>query len=82
MYTVLWKQSALDQLTELWLVAANRAEINAAVEEIDRALSTDPQHVGESRTTTIRVIFCQPLGAFFEIVDDDRKVNVLRVWTF
>jgi hypothetical protein len=82
MYTVLWKKTALDQLTELWLAAPNRAEINAAVEEIDRLLSADPHHAGKSRTATIRVIFCQPLGAFFEIVDDDRKVNVLRVWTF
>lgn len=82
MYTVLWKQTAQDRLTELWLAAPNRAEINASVEEIDHLLSVDPHNAGESRTEAIRVIFCPPIGAFFEIVDDDRKVNVLRVWTF
>ncbi len=82
MYTVLWKQAALNQLTELWLVAPNRADVNAAVEGIDRILSADPHHAGVSRSDSVRVIFCQPLGVFFEIFDDDRKVNVLSVWTF
>ena len=82
MYTVRWKRTALDQLTELWLDAADRKRINAAVDEIDRLLAADPHEAGESRSDEIRILFCQPLGAFFEVDDGKREVQVLRVWSF
>ena len=82
MYTVRWKRTALDKLTELWLDATDRVAINNAVEEIDRLLASNPHEAGESRSGDIRVLFCQPLGAFFEIDDARNVVHVLRVWTF
>jgi mRNA-degrading endonuclease RelE of RelBE toxin-antitoxin system len=82
MYSVRWKRSALDQLTELWLDAENRAELNSAVDELDRLLGSSPHEVGESRTDVIRVAFCPPLGVFFYIDDANDVVEVLRVWTF
>jgi hypothetical protein len=82
MYTVRRNRTALDRLTELWIEASDRAEINTAVEEIDRLLAANPHEAGESRSESIRVVFCQPLGAFFEIDDGSNVVQVLRVWTF
>jgi hypothetical protein len=60
MYTVRWKRTALDHLTELWLQSENRAEINDAVEQIDRLLSRQPVDCSESRSEAIRVLFCKP----------------------
>jgi mRNA-degrading endonuclease RelE of RelBE toxin-antitoxin system len=82
MYTVRWKRTALDLLTELWLQSDNRSQINDAVEEIDRLLASNPHDCGESRSESIRVMFCAPLGVFFSIDDTSNSVDVLRVWTF
>jgi plasmid stabilization system protein ParE len=82
MYTVRWKQSALDRLAELWLDAADRDAVNAAVLEIDRSLASNPNEAGESRSENVRVIFCQPIGCFFFIDESRDVVEVLRVWTF
>jgi hypothetical protein len=82
MYTVRWKRTALDTLTELWLQSGNRSEINNAVEEIDRLLARQPYDCGESRSESFRVLFCKPLGVFFTVDDAANTVDVLRVWTF
>ena len=74
MYTVRWKRSALDRLTEIWLNASDRAAINSAVEEIDRNLQLNPHDAGESRSEHVRIIFSQPIGAFFYI-DDCAKLS-------
>ena len=82
MYTVRWKRTALDQLTEIWLNASDRAVINSAVDEIDQLLSLRPNETGESRTEELRVYFCSPVGVFFEIDEASDTVHVLRIWTF
>jgi len=82
MYSVRWKRTALDLLTELWLESANRSKINEAVEEIDRLLARQPYDCSESRSESIRVLFCKPLGVFFTIDDESESVDILRIWTF
>jgi hypothetical protein len=82
MYTVRWKRTALDLLTEPWLQSGNRSEINDAVDEIDRLLARQPYDCSEWRTESIRVLFCKPLGVFFTLDGTANTVDVLRVWTF
>ncbi|MCI0331849.1 MAG: type II toxin-antitoxin system RelE/ParE family toxin [Planctomycetes bacterium] len=82
MYTVRWKRTALDLLTELWIQSDNRSEINDAVDEIDRLLARQPYDCSESRSESIRVLFCKPLGVFFAVDDASSTIDVLRVWTF
>jgi mRNA-degrading endonuclease RelE of RelBE toxin-antitoxin system len=81
-YTVRWKRSALDRLTELWLDASDRASITAAVDEIDQLLGVDPHRAGESRSEYTRVLFVPPIGVFFDVNDATNVVEVLKVWTF
>lgn len=82
MYTVRRKRTALDLLAEFWLKSDDRTAKNAAVEEIDRLLARQPYECSESRSESIRALFCKPLGAFFAVDESMMAVAVLRVWTF
>jgi hypothetical protein len=59
MYTVRWKRTALDKLTELWLDATDRTAINNAVEEIDRLLASNPHEARLCRVKVARLA-CPP----------------------
>ena len=81
-YSVVWTVFALDQLAEVWTGATDRNAVTAASHRLDRLLGRDPRNQGESRETdTDRTMFDSPLGVDFEIVEDDKKVRVLRVWS-
>jgi hypothetical protein len=84
MFRVEWLQSALDELTLLWLQAgaAVRQAMTAAVHAIDRQLQTDPENQGESRSGGQRVLFVPPLGVLFEVDAAQRVVTILHVWRF
>ncbi len=82
MYEVHWKRTARDRVTELWLIASDRTEVTAAVDEIDRLLASNPHEAGESRSELTRVLFVPPLGAFFEIEEPAHAVQDLRFWSF
>jgi hypothetical protein len=82
MFRVEWFQSALDQLTVLWLQAdqALRQAITQATHRIDQLLQSDPHNAGESRPGGRRILFESPLGILFRV--DANNVTVLRVWQF
>ena len=81
-YTVVWTVSALGQLAGVWTASADRTAVTAASHRLDVALGRDPRSQGESRgADTDRTAFEPPLGVDFEIIEDDRKVRVLRVWS-
>ena len=48
-YTVVWIPKAQDDLTAIWLNAADRATISKAANSLDRELTQNPAAVGESR---------------------------------
>jgi mRNA-degrading endonuclease RelE of RelBE toxin-antitoxin system len=79
-YTVLWRQTATDQLAEIWLEASDRAHVTQVVEAIDTLLATDPlgdltRELAEGlRTTTVL-----PLRVIYEVHDVDRIVDVATV---
>jgi hypothetical protein len=79
-FTVAWVADAVDEIAEIWLVAPDRDRVTAAASRIDQLLRQDPQTHGESRDSNVRILFEDPLGVDFEIVEDDRIVFVLSVW--
>jgi hypothetical protein len=83
MYTVRWKRSARDELTDLWLQAdpATRQAITRASHQVDQRLAHDPDTVGESRPNGRRIFFCRPLGLVFRVDAQARAVYVLHVWS-
>lgn len=81
MYEVRWKRLARNQLAELWLGTGDRDAITEAVAEVDRLLAARPHTAGESRPDSRRIVFARPLVALYQIVEDDRRVEVLAVWS-
>ncbi|HBI44378.1 MAG TPA: hypothetical protein DDY78_16225 [Planctomycetales bacterium] len=84
MFRVRWEKSALDELTSLWLKSesALRHMINAAVNQIEQLLRTNPLRRGESRGEGRRILFAAPLGITFRVEKDRRTVSVSRVWLY
>ncbi len=81
-YTVLWSEIAEEELADIWLNASDPEVITQASHLIDRQLRRDPDQVGESRPNNRRILLVSPLGVSFQVIEDDRKVEVLHVWSF
>jgi hypothetical protein len=84
MFRVRWQESALNELTTLWMGANSilRQGITAASNQTDQRLQTDPLGEGESRPERRRILFNPPLGITFRVEEDEQTVSVLRVWLF
>jgi len=78
-YTVVWVDSAQNELAELWTDGPDRDAITAAAHAIDQELAIDPQNKGGELSEGLRAIFLPPLRALFTVREDDRIVEVLRV---
>jgi hypothetical protein len=76
-YDVDW-DAVEDDLANVWMTAADRAAVTAAVHRIDRQLQRDPSACGESRGRTNRLVFDGPVGVLFR-VDAPNRVVVLAV---
>ena len=81
-YRVVWPKETLDELAAAWLAAADRDAVTAASHEIDQALGQDPYACGFRRNSSVnRTLVDYPLGVEYEIIEDDKKVHVVRVWS-
>jgi plasmid stabilization system protein ParE len=78
-FTVTYKPSAEHELADIWINASDRQAVAAAANRIDQLLRTNPHQQGEARDENIRVLVERPLAVQFEIHDEDRWVEVLRV---
>jgi hypothetical protein len=79
-FTVLWAQTATDQLADIWLESTDRAAVNSAVEAIDSLLSSDPlgeltSELGEG----LRTVTIASLRIIYPVREDDRAVDVATV---
>jgi hypothetical protein len=81
-YTVVWLPGAEQELADLWLDSAERADVTDASNRIDRLLRDDPERWGESREDDQRVLFVAPLGVLFRVKPPDCLVEVIHVWRF
>ncbi|MFN4258248.1 MAG: hypothetical protein ACK4RK_03065 [Gemmataceae bacterium] len=82
MFQIDWTQSALDELTVLWLTGDSqlRQLITEATHLIDQELQANPHEQGESRGGEERIFFVYPLGVQFIILHQPPSVRVLHVW--
>lgn len=79
-WMVVWIRSAKLRLAELWIAAADRAEVTRAADAIDAMLRKDPLNVGESRQGERRVLIEPPLAVYYDVSIPDRRVFVRAVW--
>lgn len=80
-FTVVWKPQAERNLADLWIQAADRAALTQGVDSLELRLRANPGQVGESRVDfKSRISLEPPLGIAFRIHEQDRIVEVLRVW--
>ena len=78
-YAVIWLKSTLDTLAAFWISCADRNAVTSAVEEIDRLLGDDPGSRGEEYYGD-RLLVATPFSVTFQVLEDDRVVEVLDVW--
>jgi hypothetical protein len=56
--------------------------VTAASHWLEQELGRRPLELGESRgTSVVRIAYHSPLGIEYEVVEDDKKVRVFRVWS-
>ncbi|HEV3438798.1 MAG TPA: hypothetical protein VG122_15640 [Gemmata sp.] len=81
-YTVTWTPDAEQALAAIWLAAPDRNAITTASHRLDQDLANDPFARGVRRNASVnRTATELPLGIDYEIIEDDKKVRVLRVWS-
>jgi hypothetical protein len=81
-YITFWTSEAEAGLADAWLHATDRSAVNVASHLIDQALAGHPLRFVTPRIySVIRMAYEPPLGVEFEIIEDDKKVRVLRVWS-
>ncbi|MSQ95592.1 MAG: hypothetical protein EXR98_13675 [Gemmataceae bacterium] len=82
MYKVDWAESAMHELTRLWLQANAelRKTITAATHTIDTDLRDHPNESGESRDHGNRIYFASPLCVTFRVEESSKTSVVTTVW--
>ena len=80
-YVVLWPKGAMDDLTQIWLGSQLRDQVTTASAEIDQQLKSQPLRIGQPMQSSVqRRYLCPPLGVFYEVIEDDKRVIVLAVF--
>jgi hypothetical protein len=77
-YTVLWKPSALQRLTEIWLAASDRDEVNRAVSDIEHHLAHQAS-AGAPYLVGTKIIVAPPLAVVYEVDHGDCKATIVRI---
>jgi hypothetical protein len=79
LYTVVVELQAMDELTEIWLEAADPAAVEEASNNLDVMLATDPLRHG-IQSGSNRIVFVPPLGVVFLVQPDDRLVIIKQYY--
>lgn len=79
-FRVVWETQAENQLANLWMAAADRDAVTSSANEIDEILANQGMMAGESRSDAVRILFCLPLGCYFQFREVDQTMLVAKVW--
>lgn len=78
-FTVTWHPTVLNELTEIWLQAPDKAAVTLATHVIDQELAENPQTKGENFYGD-RIFVADPIAVTFTVNEVDQTVQVLQVW--
>ena len=76
-FTVVWSQSALDELAALWMQAGDRNSLSEAVADVDVLLSREPARRGHPLHEGILAMSYGNLRFLSTIREQDLLVDVL-----
>jgi hypothetical protein len=76
-FTVMWRQQAIEELARVWMATADRQRLSDAVSRIDAALRLNPEVKGVDFYGD-RLLVVAPLAVVFMIREEDRIVEVLQ----
>lgn len=77
-YTVVWRETALQQLARIWMLSVDREAVNRDVDTVDAELGEDPEQKGGDYFGD-RYLTLATMWALYRIYPDDRTVHVLQV---
>ena len=80
-YSGIWEPAEND-LASTWIAATDRTAVTQASHRLDMALVRHPFALGLPRNSSVnRTAVDLPLGIDYEIIEDDKTVRVVRVWS-
>jgi hypothetical protein len=84
MYTVIWRDAALDALADAFVAAdlLMRGRIERAVTRLNKQLAADPEDIGESRGGKRRIAFEAPCGIRYMVDTSNLTARVTHFWTY
>ena len=77
-FTVVWRETALQQLARVWLEATDREAVNQEVDQIDLELRDDPDQKGDDYYGD-RYLLLPIMWALYTVRPDDRTATVLQI---
>jgi len=78
-YTVVWDDSAVEELAEIWESAEDRTRITRASAQIEALLKSIGQQAGTEIHEGLRTLTVVPLRVVFSASVEDGLVTVYRV---
>ncbi|WP_020468301.1 hypothetical protein [Zavarzinella formosa] len=79
-YLVLWTANAENDLADVWIHSANRDRLAELSNQLDEILSLNAETHGTLEFDTVYTIELEILAVEYEVIAEDRHVNVLAVW--
>ena len=81
-YIVHWTDVALNELAAVWTAAADQNAVTAASHRLEQDITADPYGRGLLRVSSANYTAVDlPLGIEYDVIEDDKTVRVLRVWS-
>jgi hypothetical protein len=78
-YTVVWIESAIDDLARFWLKAKDQQAIADAADLADKFLAVDPAMRSDALSEGLRAVTVGSLRLFCVLHEADRKLEILYV---
>jgi hypothetical protein len=78
-YTVVWLESALDDLARFWLKTVHRQAVTDSADLADDYLAIDAHIKGESLSEGLRAVTVGLLRLYFVVREQDRVVEIAYV---
>ena len=78
-YSIVWSESAEDELTDIWINAENQRSITNTCNEIENKLSKDPLQISVTLSEGLYAYQVDSLRIIFELQSEKHLVLILKV---